>query len=52
GRLIDVSCGRRTRAVLITDSDHVVLSAIQCETIASRMISGEAAAQSENAEEA
>ena len=36
GRVIDVSCGRRTRAVIITDSDHVILSAIQTETIAGR----------------
>ena len=36
-RVIDVSCGRRTRAVIITDSDHVILSAIQAETIANRM---------------
>ena len=35
-RIIDVSCGRRTRAVIITDSEHVILSAIQPETIASR----------------
>lgn len=37
GRVIDVSCGRRTRAVIITDSDHVILSAIQAETIANRI---------------
>ena len=36
-RVIDVSCGRRTRAVIITDSEHVVLSAIQAETIANRL---------------
>ena len=36
GRVIDVSCGRRTRAVLIMDSDHVVLSALQPETVAAR----------------
>ena len=36
-RVIDVSCGRRTRAVIITDSDHVILSAIQPETVAGRM---------------
>jgi regulator of extracellular matrix RemA (YlzA/DUF370 family) len=36
-RTIDVSCGRRTRAVIITDSEHVILSAIQAETIANRM---------------
>lgn len=37
GVLIDATYGRRTRAVLITDSDHVILSAIQPETIAGRM---------------
>ncbi len=37
GRAIDVTCGRRTRAVIITDSEHVVLSAIQTETIANRL---------------
>ena len=36
GLLIDATCGRRTRAVIITDSDHVILSAIQTETIAGR----------------
>lgn len=37
GRVIDVTCGRRTRAVVITDSEHVILSAIQTETIANRL---------------
>lgn len=37
GRVIDVTCGRRTRAVIITDSDLVILSAIQSETIAGRI---------------
>ena len=37
GRVIDVSCGRRTRAVIITDSEHVILSAIQTETITNRL---------------
>ena len=37
GRLIDATYARRTRAVLITDSDHVILSAIQPETVANRM---------------
>ena len=41
GNVIDVSCGRRTRAVIITDSNHVILSAIQTETIANRLDSGE-----------
>ena len=36
-RLIDASYGRRTRSVIIMDSDHVVLSAVQPETIAHRM---------------
>ena len=39
GRVIDVTCGRKTRAVIITDSDHVVLSALQAETIANRLTS-------------
>lgn len=37
GRVIDVSCGRKTRAVIITDSDHVILSALLTETIANRL---------------
>ena len=37
GRVIDVSCGRRTRSVIITDSEHVILSAIQAETISNRL---------------
>lgn len=37
GRVIDVTCGRRTRAVIITDSEHVILSAIQTETISNRL---------------
>ena len=36
GRLIDASYGRSTRAVLIMNSDHVILSALQPETIAGR----------------
>lgn len=37
GSLIDATYGRRTRAVLITDSEHVVLSALQPETVANRV---------------
>ncbi len=37
GRIIDVTCGRRTRAIIITDSDHVILSATQPETISNRL---------------
>ena len=42
GRVIDVSCGRRTRAVIVTDSEHIILSAIQSETVAARMDNNEA----------
>ncbi len=38
GRLIDATYGRRTRAVIITDSDHVILSAVQPETVANRIM--------------
>ena len=37
GRAIDVTCGRRTRAIIITDSEHVVLSALTPEKIANRL---------------
>ena len=37
GRVIDVTCGRRTRSVIITDSDHIILSAVQTETLANRI---------------
>ena len=37
GMLIDATHGRRTRAVMITDSDHIVLTYLQCETVANRL---------------
>lgn len=37
-RLIDATYGRRTRAIIITDSGHIILSSIQPETIAHRFI--------------
>ncbi|UMZ73291.1 extracellular matrix/biofilm regulator RemA [Natranaerofaba carboxydovora] len=37
GMLIDATYGRRTRAVIVTDSDHVVLSAVQPETVKQRL---------------
>ena len=37
GLLINATYGRRTRAVIITDSGHVVLSSVQPETVASRL---------------
>jgi len=39
GALIDATYGRRTRAVIITDSGHVILSAVQPETVAHRVVS-------------
>lgn len=41
GTLIDATYGRRTRAVIITDSDHVILSAVQPETVANRLLDGD-----------
>jgi len=41
GTLIDATYGRRTRAVMIMDSDHVILVAVQPETVASRFIDKE-----------
>ena len=37
GTLIDASCGRKTKSVIITDSEHVVLSALQPETVSHRV---------------
>jgi len=37
GMLVDATYGRRTRAVIIADSDHVILSAVQPETVANRL---------------
>ena len=37
GMLIDATYGRRTRSVIITDSDHIILSAVQPETVAHRL---------------
>ena len=43
GRLVDATYKRRTRAVIVLDSGHIVLSALQPETIAGRMTTKEAA---------
>ena len=37
GKLVDATQGRKTRCVIVTDSDHVILSAVQVETIADRL---------------
>ena len=49
GVLIDASYGRRTRAVLVMDNDHLVLSALQPETVANRL-AGERDTEEEEAE--
>lgn len=41
GRAIDCTCGKKTKSVIITDSDHVILSALPPETLAARIDSGE-----------
>lgn len=43
GKLIDATQGRKTRSIIVTDSDHVVLSAINPDTIASRLSSDDGA---------
>ena len=50
GTLIDATYGRRTRAVLIMDNDHLVLSALQPDTVASRLESREAPEAEEDEE--
>jgi regulator of extracellular matrix RemA (YlzA/DUF370 family) len=40
GKLVDATQGRRTRSIIITDSNHVILSALQAETITQRFIEG------------
>ncbi len=41
GKLVDATQGRKTRSVIVTDSDHVVLSAVQVETISQRLSEAE-----------
>ncbi len=48
GRAIDCTSGRKTRSILVMDSDHVILSAIQPETLAARL---EGSTDSENEDE-
>ena len=51
GQLVDATYGRRTRAVIIMDSGHVILSALQPETVAGRAGKPEALSGSEEADE-
>ena len=48
GMLIDATYGRRTRAVIMMDSDHVILSAIQPETVANRLNDKDEAGDEDN----
>lgn len=50
GVLIDATYGRRTRAVIITDSDHIILSAVQPETVAHRLSAKEYSNNAEGVE--
>ena len=48
GVLIDASFGRRTRAVLVMDNDHLVLSALQPETVANRLVDTDEGEETQN----
>lgn len=47
GRLIDATQGRKTRSILVTDSNHIILSAIQPETISQRFMQEESRCEKE-----
>ncbi|QNO16337.1 DUF370 domain-containing protein [Alkalicella caledoniensis] len=51
GMLIDATYGRRTRAVVITDSEHIILSAVQPETVAQRLQSKESNQSNDQSQE-
>ncbi len=51
GRLVDATHGRRTRAVIITDSDHVILTYLQPETVSVRLTGAEDDAREDSADE-
>ncbi|KJU87229.1 protein containing DUF370 [Candidatus Magnetobacterium bavaricum] len=48
GKLIDATEGRRTRSIIVTDSDHVILSALQTETLTQRLVA-QGAPEADNA---
>lgn len=50
GRAVDCTCGRRTRSVIIMDSEHVIMSAVQTETLAARLAEDDTALDSEDEE--
>lgn len=41
GKLVDATQGRKTRSVIVTDSDHVILSAVQTETLSQRLVASD-----------
>ncbi len=51
GTLIDATHGRRTRAVIITDSDHIILTYLQSETVANRLNDEDVVDDEEEADE-
>ncbi len=51
GTLIDATHGRRTRAVIITDSDHIILTYLQSETVANRLADENAVDDEEDTDE-
>ena len=50
GMLVDATYGRRTRSVIITDSDHIILSALQAETLGNRAENRESSDNEDNQE--
>ncbi len=51
GALIDATHGRRTRAVIITDSDHVILTYLQSETVSNKIIADDDIIEDEDEED-
>jgi len=47
GKLVDATQGRRTRSIIITDSNHIILSALQAETITQRFLEGKGGSDDE-----
>jgi extracellular matrix regulatory protein A len=50
GKLVDATQGRRTRSIIITDSNHIILSALQAETITQRFLEGKTGLDEEERE--
>jgi regulator of extracellular matrix RemA (YlzA/DUF370 family) len=50
GKLVDATQGRRTRSIIVTDSNHIILSALQAETITQRFLEGKTGLDEEEKE--